>query len=52
LGERTTIKTLHDCLKLYLSTSFISTTLLMQGYFEVLFADEKRAKATKRIIAI
>jgi hypothetical protein len=52
LGERTTIKVLHDCLKLHLPTSFISTTLLTRGYFEILFQDEKGAKTTRKLTAV
>jgi hypothetical protein len=52
MGGRTTIKALHDCLKLHLPTSFISTTLLTRGYFEVLFTDEEGAKATWRITTV
>jgi len=52
LGGRTTIKTLHNCLKLHLPTTFVSTTLLTQDYFEVLFANEEGAKAVRIIIAI
>jgi hypothetical protein len=50
-GDRTTIKTLHDCLKLHLPTSFESTTLLTRHYFEVFFTNEEGAKATKKITA-
>jgi hypothetical protein len=48
----TTIKTFHDCLKLHLPTLFESTILLTWGYFEVLFVDEKGAKATRKNIAV
>jgi hypothetical protein len=51
LGGRTMIKTLHDCLKLHLPTTFVSTTLLTRGYFEVLFVDEEGTKVA-RIITI
>jgi len=52
LGERTTIKVLHNCLKLHLPTSFISTTLLTRGYFEILFQDEEGTKATRNSCSI
>jgi hypothetical protein len=52
LGDRTTIKALHDYLKLHLPTSFVSTTLLTRGYFEVLFVDEEGAKSTKKIMVV
>lgn len=47
LGGRPTIKVLNKCLKLHLSPSFISTTLLTQGFF-----DEEGAKSTRRITTI
>jgi hypothetical protein len=52
LGGKTTIKTLQDCLKLLLPTSFKLTTFLTQGYFEVLFANEEGAKANKKITIV
>ncbi len=36
LGNRTIIKALHECLKLHLPTSFVSTTFLAWSYFEIL----------------
>jgi len=52
LGGKTTIKVLHDCLKFHLLTSFISTTLLTRGYFEILFQDEEGAKATRKLTTV
>jgi hypothetical protein len=47
-GKRT-IKALHDYLKLHLPTSFVSTTLLIKGYFEVFFViKEGRAQRQPR----
>lgn len=52
LGGRVTIKALNDCLKLHLLTSFISTTLLTKGYFEILFENEDGAKATRKLTTV
>ncbi len=52
LGGRATIKSLLDCLKLHLLTSFISAMLLMRGYFEILFEDEDGAKATRKLMVV
>jgi hypothetical protein len=46
MGGTPTIKVFNDCLKLHLPTSFISTTLLPRGFFEVLFSDEEGAITT------
>jgi hypothetical protein len=37
LGGRASFKALHECLKLHLPSSFVSTTLLTRGYFLILF---------------
>lgn len=52
MGGRVTIKALHDCLKLHLSASFTSTTLLTRGYFEILFEDKEGAKATRKFTVV
>ncbi len=39
-------------LKLHLPTSFVSTTLLTRGYFEVLFADDEGTILTRKIRAV
>jgi hypothetical protein len=49
LGSRRTIKALQDCLKLYLPASYTSVTLLIRGFFEVLFTDEEEAKFSRKI---
>jgi hypothetical protein len=46
------IKVLNDYLELHLSTSFVSATLLMRGFFEALFSNEKGAKATWKITSV
>lgn len=46
------IKVLNECLKLHLPTSFISTTLLMCRFFEILFSDKEGAKATRKITSV
>ncbi len=51
-GGRTTIKAIHDCLKLQLPTSFVVATLLTRGYFEVLFVDKEGAKVIRKITAV
>jgi hypothetical protein len=51
-GGRTTIKALHNCLKLHLSTSFVLATLLTQGYFEVLFVNDEGTKSTTNITSV
>jgi len=45
------IKVLNECLKLHLPTSFVSTTLLTCGFFEILFSDEG-AKVTRKITSV
>jgi hypothetical protein len=52
LGGRATFKTLLNCLKQHLSAPLVLTTLLTRGYFEILFEDEERAKATRRLTAV
>jgi hypothetical protein len=52
LGGRATFKTLFDCLKLHLPVPLVSTTLLIRGYFEILFEDEEGAKATRRLTVV
>jgi hypothetical protein len=47
-----TIKVLNDCLKLHSPTSFVLATLLTRGFFEALFSNEKRAKATWKITSV
>jgi hypothetical protein len=49
---RPTIKVLNNCLKLHLLTSFVSATLLTHDFFEVLFSNEERAKATWKITSV
>jgi len=52
LGGRATFKVVHDCLKLHLPMSYISTTLLTRGYFLVLFKNEEGAIATRKLTTI
>jgi hypothetical protein len=52
LGGRATFKTLLDCLKLHLPAPLVSIALLTRGYFEILFEDEERAKATRHLTAV
>jgi hypothetical protein len=52
LGGRATLKSLLDCLKLHLPIPLVSITLLTRGYFEILFEEEKGAKATRRLTAV
>jgi len=48
LGGRASFKALHECLKLHLPSSFVSTTLLTRGYFLILFKKEEGAIAAKK----
>jgi hypothetical protein len=52
LGGRATFKTLHECLKLHLPVSFISTTLLTRGYFLILFENKEGVMATRKITSV
>lgn len=52
LGGRATIKALYDCLKFHLPISFTSATLLMRGYFKILFDDKEGAKATRKLTVV
>jgi len=52
LGGRATLKPLLDCLNLRLLIPLVSITLLMRGYFEILFEQEEGAKATRRLTAV
>jgi hypothetical protein len=47
-----TIKVLNDYLKFHVPTSLVLATLLMCGFFEVLFLDEEGAKATRKITSV
>jgi len=50
--DKPTIKALQDYLKLHLPTFFESATLLTQGFFDVLFVNEKKAKAIRKITTV
>lgn len=52
IGSRMTIKILNDYLKFHLPTSLVSATLLMRGFFEVLFLDEEWTKASQKITLV
>jgi hypothetical protein len=52
LGGRATLKSLLDCLKLHLPIPLVSITLLIRGYFEILFEEEEGAKATRRLMTV
>ncbi|CAK9872121.1 unnamed protein product [Sphagnum jensenii] len=52
LGGRASFKTLQESLKLHLSASFISTTLVTKGFFLILFEDEEGAKVTKKLATV
>jgi len=45
-------KALHECLKLHLPSSFVSTTLLTRGYFLILFDKEEGAIATRKLTTV
>jgi hypothetical protein len=52
LGGRATFKALHECLKLHLLASYVSTTLLTRGYFLILFENEEGAVATRKLTIV
>ncbi len=52
LGGRASFKALQDCLKLHLPMPFSTITLLTRGYFEILFEDEDRARATRKLAVV
>ncbi|CAK9221445.1 unnamed protein product [Sphagnum troendelagicum] len=52
LGGRATFKALHECLKLHLPTSYVSTTLLTRGYFLILFENEEGTVATRKLTTV
>jgi len=52
LGGRASFKALHECLKLHLPSSFVSTTLLTRGYFLILFDKEEGAIATRKLTTV
>jgi hypothetical protein len=52
LGGRATFKALHECLKFHLPMSFISATLLTQGYFLILFKNEEGAISTRKLTTV
>ncbi|CAM6062199.1 unnamed protein product [Sphagnum tenellum] len=52
LGGRASFKALHECLKLHLPISFASTTLLIRGYFLILFDNEEGAIATRKFTMV
>ncbi len=52
LGGRASFKALEDYLKLHLPTPFSTITLLIRGYFEILFEDEDGAIATRKFTVV
>jgi hypothetical protein len=52
LGGRASFKALHECLKLHLPSSFVSTTLLTRGYFLILFDKEEGTIATRKLTMV
>ncbi len=52
LGGRASFKALHECLKLHLPSSFVSTMLLTRGYFLILFDKEEGAIATRKLTTV
>jgi len=43
---------LHECLKLHLPASYVSTTLLTRGYFLILKENEEGAVATRKLTTV
>ncbi len=52
LGGRATFKELHKCLKLHLPTIFVSATLLMKGFFLILFENKEGATSTQKLAPV
>ncbi len=52
LGGRASFKTLQESLKLHLPPSFILATLLIKGFFFILFKDEEGAIATRKLATV
>ncbi|CAN5974574.1 unnamed protein product [Sphagnum jensenii] len=52
LGGRASFKALQESLKLHLSATFVSTTLLTRGFFLILFEDEEGATSTKKLASV
>jgi hypothetical protein len=52
LAGRASFKELQDVLRLHLQAPFQIVTLLIRGYFEVLFEKEEGAKAARKLAAV
>uniref|UniRef100_A0ABP1AAB8 DUF4283 domain-containing protein n=1 Tax=Sphagnum jensenii TaxID=128206 RepID=A0ABP1AAB8_9BRYO len=52
LGGRPSFKALHECLKLHLPATYISTTLLTRGYFLIAFENEEGAIAARKLTIV
>jgi len=52
LAGRASFKNLQDCLKLHLPTPFSTVTLLMRGYFEILFEKEEGARTIRKLVVV
>ncbi len=52
LGGRPSFKALHECLKLHLPATYVSTTLLTRGYFLIAFENEEGAVAIRKLTTV
>jgi hypothetical protein len=52
LGGRPSFKALHECLKLHLPATYVSTTLLTRGYFLIAFENEEGAIAARKLTTV
>ncbi|CAK9859571.1 unnamed protein product [Sphagnum jensenii] len=52
LGGRPSFKALHECLKLHLLATYVSTTLLTRGHFLIAFENEEGAIATRKLTTV
>jgi len=52
LGGRATFKVLHESLKLHLLATFVLVTLLMRGFFLILFENEEGATSTRKLTSV
>ncbi len=52
LGGRASFKTLQECLKLHLSTIFVSATLRTRGFFLIFFENKEGATATRKLAVV
>ncbi|CAK9881914.1 unnamed protein product [Sphagnum jensenii] len=52
LGGKSSFKALQESLKLHLPATFVSATLLIRGFFLILFEDEEGATSTRKLATV